>query len=91
MVIKKGTVTKVVNEVSGETVTTTVDIIEKTEGGYTEILGRRNYEVTLGDMILTGEYRDSFEVFHGKTIDEILQKYGVYGDYSWTSPLTQVS
>lgn len=90
MIIKKGTVTKIINEPTGETVTTTVDIIEKVEGGYTEVLGRKNYEVTLNETVLTGEYNDSFEVFYGKTIGEILQKYGVYGEYTWTSPLMQV-
>ena len=91
MIIKKGKVTKTEIASTGETITTKATIIEKTDGNYTEILGcRTSWEVTIDGTVLTSEYRECFDVYHGKTIPEILSSYGIYGDYVWYEPMEQV-
>lgn len=92
MIIKKGKIEHSENYSDTIAVTTIATIIEKTEGNYVEILFCKDSKEMRDNGNLTQcEYNNSFTVYHGKTINQILSLNDISNGYTWTEPLTEIS
>lgn len=90
MIVKKGTIReeKQLEETVSEI--TTATIIEKTDGNYVEILFCMNRVLDMDGDIASVSTSNTFDVYYGKTIAEILTLNGIV-NYTWTEELTQIS
>lgn len=90
MTIEKGIAVKSVDYGNNTIETTTVEIVRKTKGSYIEILSCKQYSVVdNGNQTIT-ENENDFTVYVGKTVEQVLALNGVSGNYSWSTPLTEV-
>lgn len=92
MTIKKGIAVKTIAYEDGFVDTTKVEIIEKTQGNYTEVLARKTVEVYDGNAgaILSSDTESAYTVYACSTVSEALTKKGISGTYSWEESLAEV-
>lgn len=92
MIIKKGILQQVTQYGETDVMTIVCTVVEKTSGNHTEILFRKDSRVLTSDgAVVIDERQQEFKVYVDYTLSNILNLNEVYGEYTWTTPLTEVS